>query len=162
MPLIGSCSLLRCSAGLGCLSWEGWVLCLELRWRVWAAALRGVIAAPPSSLFDSPPKTHLFLPPSRSMSFFVSISFSAALSFPFLSDLLSVGGMSVWFISRHHDKIFLVFSDSLLRLLMCWPALTSEISYWAFITAQYTIIKIKPAVHTHTQTHIYRTDLQPF
>lgn len=62
---------------------EGWALCLELRWRAWAAALRGVIAAPPSSLFDTQPKTHLFLPPSCSLSFFDS--FSAALSFPILS-----------------------------------------------------------------------------
>lgn len=141
---------------------EGWALCLELRWRAWAAALRGVIAAPPSSLFDTPPKTHLFLPPSRSLSFFVSISFSAALSFPFLSDLLSVGEMFVRFLSRHHDEVFLALLDSLLRLLMCWPALISEISYWAFITAQCTIIKIKPAMHTQTNTHTYKTDLQPF
>lgn len=71
---------------------EGWVLCLELRWRACAAALRGVIAAPPSSLFVTPPKTHLLLPPSRSLSFFVSISFSAALSFPFSLRLVRCWG----------------------------------------------------------------------
>jgi len=35
---------------------------------------------------------------------------------------------------------------------MCWPALTSEISHWAFITAQCAIIKIKQGIHIHTQT----------